>query len=74
MLKAIVMRTYSFDCLNSVDNLCKVLLRRCRDDKQALAEARAILAAEPSCFAVEVWREGGRVGRMDHRAAVVMPQ
>lgn len=64
------MRTYSFDCLNSVGTVWKVQLRRCSDDRHALAEARAMLSHETSCFAVEVWREGGRVGRMDYRAAV----
>ena len=64
------MRTYSFDCFNFEGAICKVHLIRCGDDRHALAEARAMLSADPACFAVEVWGEGGRVGRMDHRAAV----
>jgi hypothetical protein len=64
------MKTYSFDCFDFEGAVCKVHLIRCRDDRHALAEARAMLSAEPSCFAVEVWREDGRVGRLDYRAAV----
>ena len=64
------MRTYSFDCFNFEGAVCKVHLLRCRDDRHALAEARAMLSTESSCFAVEVWREDGRVGRLDYRAAV----
>lgn len=65
--------SYKAVLLHGTARLRSIQAINCKDDLSAMLVAKRLLQGSPTCVAIEVWRDGRRIGKLLQPTEALVP-